>query len=514
MAADRTPRKRLLPVAGLLLGVATAACSAIIGLDAPPAETGGMPDATSGADVTSTDAGIESVAPADGAVTCMPLDAGGSVYFSLTPTLDDAGTSNWSFFDVQALPGFGTAGFAGGTFDGRYLYFAGNAGKVARYDTTQPFDAPSAWASYAPTGASGGLGGAVFDGRYVYFVPYLHGVVESIASRFDTLGLFDAPDSWTTFDLATLSADGGAVTSGFFGAVFDGRYVFFIPRNDGAPDGRVLRYDSQVSADAAAPAPDAGPAAADGGDDGSAPAPGSFGDPSLWQSFDVTSINPEARGFAGGVAGAASLFLVPYVNDAFDAAVHAGNSGIAARHALGGSFTTPATWSAFDTTTVSSFANEYIGGAFDGQHVYFVPHATGIATRFDTTGTFTSTPSWSAYDMTRLTLLDSGLPVQYAGAAYDGRFIYFMPSASGVAPVARYDTLSTFTADCAWSVFDPTSLAASGGSVLQPFMGAVFDGTYLYLIPNSGPHPIFARFTVRTPAPLPANFPNFHGSFL
>jgi hypothetical protein len=499
MAAHRTRHRLILPIAGLLLGIVTAACSAIIGLDAPPSEGGGAPDATS--DVASNEAGADSGAAPDAAVTCMPLGAGGSVYFPLTPTLDDAGTSNWSFFDVQPLPGFGTAGFAGGTFDGRYVYFAGNAGKVGRYDTTMPF------------GASGGFGGAVFDGRYVYFVPYLHGVAESVAVRFDTLGVFGAADSWATFDLATLSADGGAVTSGFFGAVFDGRYVFFIPRNDGAPDGRVLRYDSQVSADAAAPAPEGGAAGADGGGDGGADggdgggvAPGSFEDPSLWQSFDVTTINPEAKGFAGGVAGAGSLFLVPYYNDAFDAAVHSGT--------FGSSFTPASTWSTFDTTTVSSFANEYVGGAFDGQHVYFVPHATGIATRFDTTGTFTSTPSWSSYDMTRLALLDSGQPVGYAGAAYDGRFVYFIPSASGVAPVARYDTLSTFTADCAWSIFDPTSLAASGGSVLTPFTGAVFDGTYLYLIPNAGPNPIFARFTVRTPAPLPSNFPNFHGSFL
>jgi hypothetical protein len=504
---------RVLPLVGLLLGAVTAACSAILGLDAPPAGSSEAPDATS--NDASPDVATDSGSPEATAPMCAPLDAGGSVYFPLAPTVvDDAGTSNWAFFDVQPLPGFGTAGFAGGTFDGRYVYFAGNAGKVGRYDTTLAFDAPSAWASYAPTGALGGFGGAVFDGRYVYFVPYLHGVVESVASRFDTLGNFGAPDAWSTFDLSTLSADGGAVTSGFFGAVFDGRYVFFLPRNDGAPDGRVLRYDSQVSADAAVPAPDGGPTATDGGDGGSAPAPGSFGDPSLWQTFDVTTINPVAKGFAGGVAGASSLFLAPYANDVFDAEVHSGNSGIAVRHTFGSSFTTTSTWSTFDTTTVNSYSYDFIGGAFDGQYVYFVPHALGIVTRFDTTGTFTSTPSWSTYDTTRLALLDTGAPVPYAGGAYDGRFIYFLPSASGAAPVARYDTQSTFAADCAWSTFDPTSLAASGGNVLQPFMGAVFDGTYLYLIPNAGPNPIFARFTVRTPASLPNNFPNFHGSFL
>jgi hypothetical protein len=523
MVSDRARRKRLLPVAGLGVAVATAACSAIIGLDAPPAGTAGGPDATSandgpGVEGAPGDAGADSTSFSDGAVatpTCMPLDAGGSVYFPLTPTeVDDAGTSNWAFFGVQPLPGFGTAGFAGGTFDGRYVYFAGNAGKVARYDTTLPFNAPSAWNSYAPTGASGGFGGVVFDGRYVYFVPYLHGVVESVAARFDTLGTFSAPDAWATFDLATLSADGGAATSGFFGAVFDGRFVFFVPRNDGAPDGRVVRYDSQASVDAAVPSADAGPVASDAGDGGNAPAPGSFGDPSLWLTFDVTTINPQAKGFAGGVAGAQSLFLAPYINDAFDAEVHGGTSSTVVRHTFGTTFATPSTWSTFDTTTISSFANEFVGGAFDSQYVYLAPHGTGIAVRFDTTGTFTSTPSWSAYDTTRLWILDGGIPVIYSGAAYDGRFIYLVPSVSGAAPLTRYDTLSTFTADCAWSAFDPSSLAAGDAGALEPFVGAVFDGTYLYLIPNAGPNPIFARFTVRTPAPLPATFPNFHGSFL
>jgi len=523
MVKTRALRKRILQLSGLLLGVVTAACSAIIGLDAPPAETG-APDATSGADgsldtgadVMSSDAGTDSGTASDGGVTpptCATL-ASGSPYFPLTPTtVDDAGTSNWSFMGVGPLPGSGTAGFAGGTFDGRYVYFAGNAARVARYDTTLAFNAPGAWSNYAPMGPTGGFGGAAFDGRYVYFVPYLHGVVESVAARYDTLGVFNQADSWATFDLATLAADGGAATSGFFGAVFDGRFLFFIPRNDGAPDGRVVRYDPLVSADAAAPIADAGPSGADAGE-GGAPVPGSFADPTLWDSFDVSTINPEARGFAGGVAAAQSLFLMPYFNDAFDGAVHSGYSGIAARHTFGTSLPSPSTWFTFDTTTVNSYANEFAGGAFDGQYVYYVPHGTGVAARFDTTGTFTSIPSWSSYNVAQSVVLDSGLPVEYSGGAYDGRFIYFVPVSTGAARLTRYDTQSTFTADCAWSSFDPTSLAAGDAGALEPFVGAVFDGTYLYLVPNAGPNPIFARFTVRTPAPLPTTFPNFHGSFL
>jgi hypothetical protein len=42
------------------------------------------------------------------------------------------------------------------------------------------------------------------------------------------------------------------------------------------------------------------------------------------------------------------------------------------------------------------------------------------------------------------------------------------------------------------------------------YNGAVFDGQYLYLIPNE--NSFLARFQARTPASMPA-LPQFHGSF-
>jgi hypothetical protein len=526
-------------LAGGVLCMSGAACSSILGLDPPPSEDGGAtgtPDATSGDGATASEAGIDAGGdtggdtggdagtPGDGAVTptaCTPLDggAGGETYFPLPPTaVDGSGDLNWAFFGVGSLPGFGTSGFGGGTFDGRYVYFAGNAGKVARYDTTQAFDAAAAWSNYAAATASG-FGGAVFDGRYVYFVPYMRsGASASIAARYDTFGSFEAADAWATFDLSALASDGGAATSGFYGAVFDGRDVFFVPRNDGTFDGRALRYDPSESLDAAAPA-DGGPPAIDAGDAGDggeagAAAPGSFGDPTLWTSFDVSSVNSQARGFAGGVSGGGALYLVPNYNDAFDGSVHGGNSSIVARHLFSGQFTAASMWSTFDTTLVNGIASGYVGGAFDGQYVYFAPRVNGVVTRFDTSvSALTTLSGWSAYDTTRLGTLEGGAPQPYAGAAFDGRFVYFVPTTTSGAMLTRYDTLSTFTADCAWSAFDPTQLAAGDAGALDPFVGAVFDGQYLYLIPNGGPNPIFARFTAKTPAALPS-LPNFHGSFL
>jgi hypothetical protein len=73
----------------------------------------------------------------------------------------------------------------------------------------------------------------------------------------------------------------------------------------------------------------------------------------------------------------------------------------------------------------------------------------------------------------------------------------------------RYDTLSPFTADCAWSSVDLSGVTIDGG-VPGPFGGAVFDGQYLYLIPYLSP--FFGRYSVRTPPSMPA-LPAFHGSF-
>ena len=106
-------------------------------------------------------------------------------------------------------------------------------------------------------------------------------------------------------------------------------------------------------------------------------------------------------------------------------------------------------------------------------------------------------------------MFDGGSP-QYAGAAFDGRFVYFIPTVAGFATVTRYDTLSTFTADCAWSTFDLTQLDG-GRSKNANFSGAIFDGQYLYLTPEGGL--VYARFKAKNPSAMPNLPAMFHGSF-
>lgn len=515
----------------VLLGVPSAACSAILDLEAPPSPQAESPvDAaapTADAREASTDAPEAPTGDAGGPPpVCAALDAAGpgadaSVTFHALGG-GDGGAGSWALFNTTAV-GKRAQSFAGGAFDGRFVYFApATNGVITRLDTAAAggFQVATSWSTFDAVtlpGASGagGFSGASFDGRYVYFVPHgLGGVQSGIVVRFDPTGSFNSAASWATFD--TSSLDGGAPAKGFSGAGSDGHYVYFVPNNDGTPDGRVVRYDASrllgapsldgghpdagdVSSDAAAG--DAGASDAAGADAGTLA--GTFADPSLWSTFDVSSTIPGAAGFIGAVFDGRSLYLVPSNNAGLG---DNGFSGIAARFKTDAGFASASSWSALDLTTINGEAVGFSGAAFDGRYLYFVPHLHGIVLRLDTTASQpTSSAAWSVFDVTSLTPMDASAP-QFAGAAFDGRFVYFVPSTAGFGVVTRYDTQSTFTSSCAWSTFDLTQLDP-GASF---YVGAVFDGQYVYFVPRGSG--LVARFDAKTPPSQPS-LPAFHGSF-
>jgi hypothetical protein len=162
-----------------------------------------------------------------------------------------------------------------------------------------------------------------------------------------------------------------------------------------------------------------------------------------------------------------------------------------------------------DLTTVNGLLTDFAGGAFDGQYVYLAPRASGIAPRFDTSGSFTAVPSWSTYDLARQFAPDAATP-DYAGAAFDGRFVYYVPAGGGFLSLTRYDTRSTYGADCAWSTIDLSQFDLTDAGTAQ-YVGAVFDGQYLYLIPD-GEFPVL-RFAARA-TPRQPMLPAYYGSFL
>lgn len=146
------------------------------------------------------------------------------------------------------------SGALGAAFDGRYVYFAPSGVGAVRYDTHGPYTAASSWTSFnlaAPNPSTSGYCGAVFDGRYVYYVPFWDSNnVEAGSSivRYDTHAQFDAVTSWSNFDTTTLDPKARS----FAGGAFDGRYVYFVPYAAGdslytLEVGRLVRYDTTAS---------------------------------------------------------------------------------------------------------------------------------------------------------------------------------------------------------------------------------------------------------------------------
>jgi hypothetical protein len=389
--------------------------------------------------------------------------------------IDD--TSRWSKFDVSTVRA-GLQGFAGGTFDGRYVYLSPHNdgapdGIVARLDTQAAggFASATSWTSFDTSsldaGAVGYLG-AAYDPthKHVYFVPNSNGAPAGVVAAYVPGQSFGPDASWTTF--STLAMDAGA--AGFAGATFDGQYLYLSPSNNGSPDGVVTRYDTTQP----------------------------FTTSSSWATFDLTKLPgaSAAKGYFGAVYTGTLAIFVP--------AGGATPSPLVAAYATTLPFSSPTSWQTYDLSGLDAKARGFRGAAFDGQYVYLVPNNNGspdgVVARYDATQQLTNQNAWTFYDITLVSAAATG----FAGGAFDGRYLYLVPNVGTV--LARYDTTASFGTVGSWSTFD---LQAQLGSGLGPFEGAVFDGEYLYLVPSGDG--LVARFDARSPPALPAGQT---GSFL
>ena len=87
---------------------------------------------------------------------------------------------------------------------------------------------------------STGFFGAVFDGRHIYFAPqHDNDNRHCKVLRYDTHGAFKDATAWEAYDAGETS---GLNTKGYYGAIADGRYITFIPRRDSEDfHSRILR---------------------------------------------------------------------------------------------------------------------------------------------------------------------------------------------------------------------------------------------------------------------------------
>lgn len=296
--------------------------------------------------------------------------------------------------------------------------------------------------------------GAVFDGRWLYFVPYQsNGRQGGTVASYDTTQPITAMASWQTFDVTT--AYPGA--RGFIGGTFDGRYVYLVPNqngDDGGLDGLALRYDTKGQG---------------------------FQVPTSWGAFDMTALSPSAVGYYGGVYDQAHhVYYVPS-NDP-------GPSGLVVQTDTSGSFADSGSWATFDTTTLAGSPSQFAGGTFDGKYVYFVPFGNGTVARYDTTAPFGVATSWSTFDATTLDPRAQG----FVGAVHAGHYVYFVPNFGTAADgfAVRYDTTRPFASPAAWATFDATTVNTGSGG----FLGGAFDGRYVYFAPFLGGGSVVTRF--------------------
>ncbi len=360
-------------------------------------------------------------------------------------------TTNWSSYDVTANVDASLHSYVGGTFDGRYVYFVPNEAPnlALRYDTTGAFASPASWSTFDTESVNinaYGFMGAVFDGRYVYYIPwYSSGAVSNYMARYDTTAPFTSSSSWSIVS---------PPLGGYQGGTFDGRYIYMAQRTSGA--GPLVRYDT-TTADAA----------------------------SRWSTFDMHSADNQAYWLFGALFDGRHVY------------VESTSTGYLAQYDTTAALDAGASYAFFDVGASLGVAG-LTNGAFDGRYVYFTGRKIA---RYDTQTAFTTVGSWSAVDATTVTANGCIL------GAFDGRYVYFL--GNGSPKITQYDTTAAFGST--WPIFDTTSV----GGVAQGFYGAIFDGRYVYFAPDgTGPavHATIVRFDAKSPPSMPS-LPAFHGSF-
>jgi len=327
-------------------------------------------------------------------------------------------------------------------------------------DSTTNFQSFFSWEIYDATKNDigvipSGYSGSTTDGRYVYFTPFNNGRgYHSEVLRYDTTKDFESNDAWKTFDPNFYEV--GNSPQGYNDAVFDGRYVYFAPYNNNEIfHGEVLRYDTTQD----------------------------FESVESWDAFDPSNhgVGIEPRGYIGAVFDGAFVYFVPD-NKGPDATPHSE----VLRYDTRLEFQSSESWDTFDAKLNGVGENPvgFVGGVFDGRHVYFSPFWHNEVLRYDTTQDFGSVESWDTFDA-KLNGLEKNLGGYWGRPAFDGKYIYFVPYSNPHegyhGEVLRYDTTQEFESTNSWQIFD----AKLNGIGTNPtgYYGAEFDGRYVNFSP-------------------------------
>ncbi|MDA0748231.1 MAG: hypothetical protein O2954_17040, partial [bacterium] len=334
-------------------------------------------------------------------------------------------------------------------------------GKALRYDTHGDFKNPDSWSAYDASNTDGlstkGYYGAVFDGRYIIYPPRRDpDNFHSRVLRYDTHGDFKNPDSWSAYESRGASSSQSAA--------FDGQYIYFCPGQKAVP-----KTDSDTTSNDGSPSVtgmSADQLLVSSGDVMRYDTTGNFTDPSSWITHDISGTgNLDTRDYDGAVFDGRYIYFAPL------------SYGAVLRYDTQSDFQNKQSWTAFNAVPLGM--RRCVGAVFDGQYIYFVPYGKSEhAIRYNTAGDFTDPTSWNAYHLPQTSALDT---LGYDGAFFDGRYIYYVPywdektRYHGV--VLRYDTTGDFTHPTSWKAADA---GLTDGLKTVGFNAGATDGRYLY----------------------------------
>ena len=388
----------------------------------------------------------------------------------------------WASFDITRWTGI-TEAFRGAIFDGTYVNFFNDAyGTDAvsyRYNTTKPFTEDASWSGFSTYGYADEFSTEAFDGRYIYLIPAgasnngaAGGTYDDLIGRLDSQASKLSASAWSSLDVTKVSGTADLTIPGYFGGAFDGRYLYFAPYAVGdKASGKAMRYDTQAALTAS----------------------------TSWSWFDTTTVAADAKGFAGALFDGRYLYFIPNSSAVNPFTGDYTPSGVVVRYDTKAEFADAASWSTFDTGTLTPAARGFAGATFDGRYIYMAPNGDWtkgvVPTRYDTKGSFTDPSSWRSFDLSKTTVAGGDfVDMYFYGASFDGRYVYYIPGDGTV--LVRYDTQADFSSASAWESVGMWAVGASSG-----FRGAAFDGQYLYLVPRDwGP---IMRFDAVSPSALP-----------
>jgi hypothetical protein len=322
------------------------------------------------------------------------------------PTLPFDDATSWVVVDISStLQPVTNRGFAGGAFDGRYIYLPpARQGsifitpEVVRYDTTLPITDAASWSKFAVSVAPDrSFAGATFDGTYLYLVPNLElsGPGQKSIVRYDTRAPFGEPASWSMSN---------AVNNCYGGAVFDGRWVTFVPcrpwefQLQTYQSARFTRYDTTLA----------------------------WNDANSWQHIGVAAeIAPlpqqQYPGWSSAIWDGKYVYAI-------------GEVGPMLRYEPKDPFIGLSWAQTRDYSGSGQFA--MASGAYDGRFIYAIPAfrsvenaKAGWIVRYDTQFPFEANLSWGAFDLRQLDPFQpDGTWAHFIGAAFDGKYMYFAPA--------------------------------------------------------------------------------------